>query len=269
MLVRNLPKTRQPTSGLILNRATPLGQTITHFMPLNGDPREVISGTKLTYGVGGVTGLDDRGKSLRGDGVTACASIALDLSGYTKLSISFWLWWDLFSASTSLALEYTPNSNNVNGFVIAPSSGSSRFYVHTRGAAGAENGGEFSFPSSAAWHHYLVTFDRTTGATLGVKAYVDGIQQTLGVVSTADIADNFDNSTLYLFSRGNASLFGAGRMQNLVLRGGYIAGSAEAVAEYQTPWALFAPQSSNIAGVGAPIVAAGPARLRTLMGAGV
>ena len=250
-----LPWDSQPQEVVGVDWGNPNAANITTLIPLGPDNRDAVLGTPLTLGAGGSVAVDARGRSLKGSGSAAVGSIPLNLSAYNKLALSFWGYWDAFANDDDFFAEFTANSNSANGFYVDPNSSTTNFAIQVGNSAPQRKTAHFTRPSAAAWHHYLLTFDTTTGAgSNGLAAYVDGVLQTLTWVNTDNMSSSlFANNTLYLFSRANSSLFGAGRMQNLVIRGGVIGTEALAKWEYQNPWQLFAPRTIWVpvsAGVG-------------------
>jgi len=151
------------------------------------------------------------------DGTNDSVSAPINLSGTNKATLSFWMKWNSFANDDKFGIEYTNNFNNKNGFAVAPnSSNHSKFGVYASGTGSIYNGGEFARPSAGVWHHYVVTFDRTTGTAMGVTAYVDGVGQSITQYNSSNLnSSNFDNASLYLMSRGNSSLFGSGNLDDV------------------------------------------------------
>ena len=274
-LIVKRPWTSQPQVAARVDWGNPLNARITHLLPLNGDPREIVTGARLTYGAGGSSAVTTRGLALQGSGVAACASVPIDLSPYTKATVSFWMYWDAYANDDKFAMEYGAEFNTNSGFFIDPNSGApAAGQVQCGvGSPGLVNAGQFARPSAANWHHYVFLFSRTTGAAISTAVYVNGAAQSVAASgSLNDVADQFGNNLLYLFSRNNTSLFGAGRMQNLAIRGGYLMTAAEARQEYANPWQLFAPLPRRIwaPGVaGAPFKPAWAIGSNAVIGAGV
>lgn len=245
------PRTRQPQGAVEIDRDNPLGKTITNCLPLNGVNRDIVTGNALTLFSGGSQAVDYRGRSLKGSGSAAVGSVPLNLSAYNKLTLSFWMYWDAFVNNDDFLMEHSPNTNTTDGgIVINPNDSSVAFTVYNR-RINTSNGSyvKIARPSAAAWHHYAILLDRvaTTASGNATRVYIDGAQIAVTYPWVAAAANsNFANSTLYLFSRNNASLFGAGKLQNLIFRGGYLMSEAEAKAEYDNPWQLFAPQARTM-----------------------
>jgi len=264
-----LPWDSQPQEVAGLDRSNPLAAPITHFLPLNGDPRELVSGARLTYSSGGTIVASQRGLALQGTGSTARASIPLNLSAYNFLTISFWMYWDAYANDDKLAMEFSSNSNlNSGTFVIDPnnSSPAGTFSVAVNDGDGITSRGRyFSRPTAADWHHYVFRLRMdgvSTAAGNFVDAvWIDSIAQTLTNQNaySENLSGSFANSTLYLLSRAGASLYGTGKLQNLAIRGGYLMPAAEVRAEYENPWQLFEPRRIYIPGAapaGAPSLSA-------------
>lgn len=233
----------QPNGPLHLNRA-PLTQSISTLLPLGVDNRDIVSGNPVVIGSGGSVALDGRGKSLKGTGAGGRGSIAVDLSAFNKLTLSFWMYWDGFdNADTQLALEYTADGVSNAGIFFDPNN-SNGFISIASGPIASYGNRSFARPSGAAWHHYFVTIDRSQ-LYGGIALCIDGVSIAPSAQAGGTPGGNFANSTLYLLSRNNASLWGLGRLQNVVLRGGYIGTAADAIAEYRNTWQLFAPIARN------------------------
>ncbi len=235
-------RSRQPTREVSINQGTPLTKRITTLVPFGpAGMFDLVGGATVALSSGTVN-ADQRGISLRGSGSAACASIPLNLSAYTKIVLSFWMYWNAFANDDDLAMEFTANgASTTGGFGLDPNeSATSRFQIFGNGGgnAGAKS---FTRPSAAAWHHYMVGLDMSVSGFVS-SVYVDGVSQSLVVDVTGNTTVSFANSTLYLFSRNNANLFAAGRIQNLVIRGGADLLESEVNAEYRNPWQLFAPE---------------------------
>jgi len=239
-------RVQQPQTQVGVNWANPLTQRITTLVPFGpAGMLDLVSGSRVALASGTLAG-DQRGISLRGSGSAACASIPLNLSAYTKIVLSFWMYWNAFANDDDLAMEFTANGASTSGgFGLDPNeSATSRFQIFGNGGgnAGAKS---FTRPSAAAWHHYMVGLDMSVSGFVS-SVYVDGVSQSLVVDVTGNTTVSLANSTLYLFSRNNANLFAAGRMQNLVIRGGADLLESEVQEEYRNPWHLFEPERRPI-----------------------
>jgi hypothetical protein len=241
------PWDSQPQESVGVAWDNPLASTITTLIPFGGDNRDIVTGRALTRFSGGSVGVDGRGLSLRGNGSAAAASIPLDLSAFSRLSVSFWLFWDTFANDDDFAFEFTPSTNTNSGFAVNPNSSApaaGQFSFVSGGSAGAASRSAVR-PSENEWHHYVVNIDRLEIGSAAIQSvFIDGASVALTNRASFGSSTNFANSTLYLFSRNNAALFGAGRIQNLAIRGGYLMSADEARQEYDDPWQLFAPLSA-------------------------
>jgi hypothetical protein len=236
----------RPEVALSIDRGSDLNRRITWALPLNGSPFELVSGRQLTLGSGGSFVNDPKGRVLNGTGSASCASIPLDLSAYTRLSISFWLYWNAYANDDDFAMEFTANANSNQGFYIDPngSGGSFTIDVSCGGGTGVAEGWLPSRPSAAAWHHYAINMVHSTPSTVATaipNVWVDGAPVTVSAAAYTGTgaANAFANSTLYLFSRAGTSLFGAGRLANLVIRGGSLLTTQDVQKEYLDPWSLY------------------------------
>jgi PKD repeat protein len=191
------------------------------------------SGTALANSVGTATATAFNGVSLGAsdtlsndsnsaagfDGSNDYASVPLNLSATSKLTIEFWLRWNNNSNNNDIALEFTPNvDNNNGGFLINPNSSSSsgRFEVAI-GRGLSRNNAYFTRPSQNSWHHYAIVLDSGAGILNQIIVYVDGksVSLTKGAIGLG--AGNFASSTLYFMSRGGSSLFGQGTLDELAI----------------------------------------------------
>jgi hypothetical protein len=163
------------------------------------------------------------------NGTSDRGQIAVNLSAFSALSISFWMWWDANGNGNNIALEYGTTTSVAGGWGLIPNQGSG---VWTFGMGIASGGLWYDAlparPTAAAWHHFLLTSNRATPVN---TAFVDGVSKTLSTVThTAGTYGNYGNLTLNVMSRNAASLFGAGRMAELTIWGGVLLGQAQATA---------------------------------------
>lgn len=160
------------------------------------------------------------------NGTTDQGQVALNLSSFAQLSMSFWLWQDVFSNGNGVAMEFGTTTLVAGGFGVAPnnSTGSNFGVIMSTGSVfWLDN---FPRPSAGKWHHYLWTANRATPVNV---VYVDGVLQTLtGTNHGAGTYGNFGNLTLNLMSRNAASLFNAGRLAEIAIWGGVLLGQTDA-----------------------------------------
>lgn len=148
----------------------------------------------------------------------------VDLSSYTKITVAFWIWWDSFGTNDDLAMEHS-NAGDVAGFNVDLNCG---FCAGTDVAAGVFDAGVVfhaerfrptSGLSAATWQHHVVTFDKTQSGGDVTHWYVNG--SDAGTPQGGNPTTNFASTKLYVMSRNSSSLFGAGRIAELAIWGGY------------------------------------------------
>ena len=235
------------SNKLLISTAAPAYDSIISLLPLNGYSYDLVSGKMILVSSGGGIHTDQMGLSLKGNGSSACASIPINLSNYTKVAVSFLLYWDAHANNDALALEFTANANFNQGFMIDPNEAGGFFGIGVSCGGGSGIAlGTFSrtIAPAAAWHHIAINMVHSTPSTVATaipNAWVNGVPVTLNssAYTGTGAATAFANSTLYLFSRNNASLFGAGRIMNLVIRGGYTLTQDDVNQEYRYPNCLY------------------------------
>lgn len=243
--------TRQLQRNAPLNRGNQLGAKVIEHISLNGDRRATVSGAALTYGAGGSTQASAKGRSLRGTGTAARASVPLDLSKYSAITITFWLYWDVFANDDALAFEFTANGTAPGGFAFNPNSSGPApgrivaFGAYTGGTVFATS---WERPSAGAWHRYALVFNGTGVAQLAI----DGVIQAGAVEQSPAQSGTFSNSTLYLLSRANSNLFGTGNLQDVTFYKGVLS-PAEVAQDYANPYQIFQAPARN---TWAPVFAA-------------
>jgi hypothetical protein len=200
------------------------------FWPLNETSGSVVndqvaeadgsySSSGVSLGQGGAPG-DASSSSVAFDGVSGSASVPLNASGDHTLSVEFWMKWNSYADDDHLAMELTSNYNTSNGgFLIDPDStvsGGGKFEISLRGNAGYTVA-TMPRPTAGTWHQYVIVFDKTAPANNQITAYVDGQAQPLTMVTAAANTNTFASDDLYLMSRNNTTLFGAGNLQDLAI----------------------------------------------------
>ena len=74
----------------------------------------------------------------------------------------------------------------------------------------------FAQPSSGVWHHFVIIYDKTLGATAETSLYIDGVLQTPTQNENATVNSNaFGNNPLYLFARDGTQDPTAGTISDL------------------------------------------------------
>ena len=194
------------------------------------------------------------GKQLSFNGSNNALSVALNLTSYNKLSVSFWGVNTTNGSGDNMFMEFTPNmfGATLGGFMIDPYSGGFPGTVEmackSTLAAGIFVDVTFPQPTAAVWNHWAVVYDYTiSGVGKIVAVYINGIAQTLTTRFGTDTTTTgtFANSTLYVMSRGAASLWNTGYMQDIRMWSRTLTQS-EVWQLYSTPWRPFAPQKIGL-----------------------
>lgn len=156
---------------------------------------------------------------------------AIPAASSAQWSLSFDMYWNAFANDDKLAFETSANHNSVKGaWIVDPNSSDastpSLFEWDIEFAAAP------SFywycgiprPSAAAWHHYVLTMDTSSGSSVTCTAYVDGTSQaiTSGRIGSGPVAITPTSQVLNVMSRNAASLFGAGRMSSIAYYNGIV-----------------------------------------------
>lgn len=170
-----------------------------------------------------IAGLNG-GFALQFDGIDDTLSSASSVTyGVNIITVCCWLWWDAFANDDKLLMESSNPFNSNNGtYIIDPNNngglavGSYELAIQdSLTAPGFYREQYFTRPSAAAWHHYCFVFDNST-TTGNIKVYVDAALTSTSIgISSKTGSNNFSAQILYLMSRGNSSLFGAGRLDDL------------------------------------------------------
>lgn len=181
------------------------------------------------------------------NGTSDCLAASVDLSAYSTIALVFWMYWDAFANDDDFAFEYSTNHNLVtDGFAVDPNhSGGSDFRISIKGDVGYSTG-DFTRPSAAAWHQYVINLDKTKSSSEVDSVYVDGVAQTLSRQLDSNNTNGFGNYSLNFMCRNGASLFAAGRMAEVAIYGGALISlaSAEALADGFSPMMI---QPSSLA----------------------
>lgn len=165
---------------------------------------------------------DSRGTSpLFASASSRWASVPLDLSAYSVLGFSWWMYWDANASDSKIAWEYTANINTtgVNGLNCNPNN-SNGFFTISASTNGSNNVSQIAWvrPPAGVWHHFGLNIDRNQVASSGLfitSASMDGapfVGTTNTTVGAGASGNNSGPSTMYFFSRGGASNFADGRI---------------------------------------------------------
>lgn len=174
--------------------------------------------------VNGVTWVSGQiGGAISGDGGTQYASIpAIDLSATHAITFTAWINRTYSTSGGHVLFEDSANFNSsTTGFGFFPDGdpGSSCLGI----AVGVHGDVGYTIncyaqPSSAGWHHFGVTFDKSQTGTGAISLYLDGALQTAtGQPYTATNTNVFGSNPLYLFSRGGTAGLCAGKVDDFRL----------------------------------------------------
>lgn len=168
----------------------------------------------------------------------ALQAASVNLTAYSAISLVFFLWWDAFGANSKMAFEFSSDySLSQFGFVIMPNAPTGGgFRVALNGNVG-QSTADFTRPSAAAWHQYVINLDKGKSSGEIDSVYVDGASQSLSVVNDANNTNAFGNLPLNFMSRNYGAGFqGAGRLARVAIYGGATsAADAGLLAEGRSP----------------------------------
>lgn len=219
------------------------------------------------------------------NGTNQRGAVALDLSFTNRVAVAFWLYWDAFSGNGTIAIEYGADYAASNGFAIRPNrSGPTFGYMQGTSVGPAENSRTIAQPAAGMWHHVCMLVLRDFPAASQTLPFLNGQFISGSTVGGTASTGNFGNNTLNIMCRNGASLFGAGRMQDLAIWAGTLPSNADIarMASGECPakisarpyayWPMRegsgAPQIGNrsITWTNDPTTAGGPARLQSALG---
>lgn len=241
--------TRQPHARPTIDRGHPLTRGLILCLfnsaeDCRGQPFDYATGSMIGSRSGAGMVADGRGVETMFDGTNDYVSIPIDLSPHRRITLSWWMYWDAFANNDHIVIEYTADSSAADAFAINPNSSSdTAFGANVHSVSGSGYGGKkITRPSAAAWHHYSIGID-TTQAGSSAIAFVrlDGYSTATTATNNASVAFTLPNSTLYLMSRGGASLFAGGRLANFCLHNRLLS-AGESAQLFANPWQMFVPQ---------------------------
>ena len=200
----------------------------------------------LVNGVSWVAGKI--GGAISANGVNQYVTVpAINLSGTSTVTVAMWVNRTYSTVGGHALVEASTNFNNsTTGFGLFPDDSTCSGIM-----AGVHGNGGYSIncykqPSSGAWHHLAVVYDKTQPGNSEVALYIDGVLQTpTKNLYTVSNTNAFGNNPIYLFSRGGTQEYTAGVMDDLRLYNRalsasevqqlYQAGSASLVSIAVTP----------------------------------
>ncbi len=190
------------------------------FADLAGGNTATIGGNLGSVALGqagAITANSDTAASF--DGISGKAQAPVNLSETSKLTVEFWLKWNKYENNDALAMEFTSNFNSEpGGFLVDPNASDlgGKFAVGI-GKGTTRNNVFFARPSAGVWHYYAFVLDTTAAGASEITPYVDGQKVSYTKIESGTGAGTFANSTLNFMSRGGASLFGAGTLDEVAL----------------------------------------------------
>lgn len=158
----------------------------------------------------------------------------IDLSGVATVSVAFWLWVNTSANDDHIALEHSNDFNANTGFVVNPNNSFSTAGTAGLGVNGnvGKNQSLYTRPTVAVWNHWAAVFDFSQPSP-ETTLYINGVLQTAGSTPlSSNNTGNFASKTLNVMSRGNASLFLAGRMARLALWPGVVLSQNDVLSLY-------------------------------------
>lgn len=179
----------------------------------NGDPATLVNGIVWTTG--------QIGQAISANGSSQYAQIpAVNLS--TTRAITWMAWinrsWD---SGTETLLENSANFNSsATGFGFFPDDSGDCGLAGTL-MTGVHGDVGYTLncyrqPSSGVWHHIAAVYDKSQAGPNVISLYIDGVLQSPAVQPyTATNTNFFGSNVSYVFSRGGASQFTSGEIDDL------------------------------------------------------
>jgi hypothetical protein len=235
VLLKTVVRTTQPQQSPQIDRSNLLGAKVIDCMLFNADRRTIVLGTPIVIGNGAIQGSSRGNLSLRSPGAIS-ASVPLNLSAYSEITVACWLYWDSYANDDALAFEFTPNAavTNSGGFTLDPNAASGNLEVFSASTVGAVADVTIARPSAFAWHR--VTFTLPKSGLIAV--FVDGIQKSIITNIVAAQTGTYANATLNLFSRNGNALFATGNLECLTIYRGILT-AQEIAADYANCYQVF------------------------------
>ena len=142
---------------------------------------------------------------------------AIDLSDTNAVTVSFWANRTYTTSGGHALFEATGDyTNSTTGFAFFPDDDTcAGIQIALRGNLGYV-ANCYSQPSSGAWHHLAVVFDKSQTGGDEVKFYVDGALQTATRSLYASTnTNNFGDDPIYFFSCAGTAAFASGAIDDL------------------------------------------------------
>ena len=203
----------------------------------------------LVNGVSWVTG--EIGDAVSANGTNQYVSIpAVNVSTTNAVTVTLWVNRTYSASAGDVLFEATTNYNqSTTGFGFFPDDS-------TCGGIQAALLGNVGYtancyaqPSSGVWHHLAVVYDKSQTGANEVSFYLDGAPQTATKTLYANTNTNdFGNNPIYLFSRGGASNYAAGIVDELrIYNSALSASQIQQIYEATLTSIVVTPANSSIA----------------------
>ena len=165
----------------------------------------------------------DIGDAVSANGTTQFGSIpAIDLTATQAITWAAWIN-RIYGSGTGALIEDSSNFNaSTTGFGFFPDDNLDCGMPNTMMTGVNGNVGYtlscYAQPTSGVWHHIAAVYDKSQPGTNAISLYIDGVLQTpLRQMRTSTNTNAFGANPIYLFSRGGASNFSAGNIDDLRL----------------------------------------------------
>lgn len=169
--------------------------------------------------------------ALKFNGTNQIASMPVDLTGVSKITVAFDLWQNAFANDAHQALAHNiGDTSGGEGFWVQPGTATNvEFRVYRPNIAHVVG---ITRPSAAAWHRYAFTVDYTLATSQINAVFLDGVSQSLTVSLNTLTAGTFGNHTFYLMYYWNLNIFNAGRLGDISIWTNRLLTAAEIKEEY-------------------------------------
>jgi hypothetical protein len=164
----------------------------------------------LAGGMTWVTGQN--GEAVSANGTNQYVSIpSVNLGSTSAITWTAWANRTYLSSGTGALIENSTNFNqSTNGFGFFPDDSGDCGAAGTMMTGVHGNVGHtlscYAQPSSGAWHHLAVVYDKTQTGTNVIKMYIDGVLQTpTSQLYSLTNTNSFGSNPTYVFSRGGVS----------------------------------------------------------------
>ncbi len=191
------------------------GSTVAHYAAGGLYEREATTGTTKKYATfgGRRVALTETAPhtALAFDGVDDSATVSLDLSDTSVVSVDFWVRAPSTSGSSGRLMEFTAGDNR---WILRMSSTPGNLGVYLDGTGGIRWGVWYGGVLEVDWQHLVVIMERGSPPT--VTVYRNGVRvEPTSVSETDNVVGTFGMGTLALMSRGGTNLFGGGELDEL------------------------------------------------------